>query len=75
MLDSICKYWYNKRYRGADIAFDERTLTGYFASRNLHVTHLIIANTFASKIQNAWNNAVDTVASAIRVPVLATATA
>lgn len=43
---------YNESSGGADIAFDNWTLTGYFASRFYTLRILLIAESFASKIKN-----------------------
>lgn len=42
---------------GADIAFDRRILTDYFASRLLHVKHIVVANKIATafaKVKSAF---------------------
>ena len=39
--------WYNDSSGGADIAFDNWTLTGYFASRFYTLRIFLIANFFA----------------------------
>ena len=42
---------------GADIAFDSRILPDYFASRLLHVKHIVIANKIATafaKVKSAF---------------------
>lgn len=54
---------------GADIAFDDWTLTGYFASRFCTIRIYLIANTFASKVKDAAAS----FASAFRAPAFAPA--
>ena len=44
--------WYNDSSGGADIAFDNWTLTGYFASRFYTLRIFLIADTFASKVKS-----------------------
>ena len=52
---------------GADIAFDKRTFNRLFCKPILHVMHILIANTFASKVKGA----VASLASAFRAPAFA----
>ena len=52
------------------IAFDERTLTGYFASRSYALRIFLIA-TFTAKVKAVADRVATAVASAVRVPAFA----
>lgn len=56
---------------GADIAFDNWTLTGYFASRPYTLRIFLVAESFASKVKDAATS----FASMFRAPVFAPAVA
>jgi len=57
---------------GLILAFDEGTLTGYFASRMYSLSTQLIA-TFIAKAKNYVAETVSGLASAFQSPVLATA--
>jgi len=57
---------------GLILAFDEGTLTGYFASRWYSLSTKLIA-TFIAKAKNYVTETVSGIASAFQSPVLATA--